>query len=163
MSRLRAPGHGQCPHRPRNRERIKDPEVGQPGLGTSPHPTAADLIPKGCVSVCSGGGHRAVGNQEKHGTVAPWWKSTGLPAGAAPRDPWGAVRSRGPPARAPLSQRQGARLPPPASSSSSRSPPPSLPLRNSSSTCPTGWSTPSAYGPIWPRLPPPQPPLLLKA
>lgn len=27
-------------------------------------------------------------------------------------------------------------------------------LRNSSPTCPTGWSTPSAYGPIWPQTPP---------
>lgn len=72
-----------------------------------------------------------------------------------------------PPGPAPLSQHPGARLPPPASSSS-RSLPPSLPptLRNSSSTCRTGWSTPEHLRPHPGLRPPPstpQPPLLLKA
>lgn len=159
------PGHDQCPHRSGHRGRMKDPEYWATLPALVPCPKA-DLILKGLVSLGSRG-HRGSGEPGET------WHCRPLAEVPGPADRGSPLRSRG---RAALARPPSPGSAPPAPW---RTPPAarvflfplaaSLPptLRNSSSTCPTGWSTPERLRPhLAPGPPPtntPQPPLLLKA
>lgn len=128
-----------------------------------PPPLLSDLILKGRVAMCSRG-HRGSREPGEIGHRRPLAEMSG-PA------------NRGSPSRS----RGRAALPGPRSHRSTLPGPgrtpraacvfflfplaASLPptLRNSSSTCPTGWSTPERLRPHLASAPPPQPPRLLKA